>query len=241
MSTVNIDYFTETASVAASIKLYGGWYMRSGQAITGYPTTLTSVKFYLKKVESPTGTAHAFLSDISGTFGSTAVPSTVLATSADMDISEVSATDYSLEELTFSSKPGLGFGFYNVGIKLAGDGTVDATSYLLMARNKIPAPANKCHLGNSFVFTTAGSYVYQTGGNDVVFYAYGSDEGRLDPSKFSHTVIQVDRRTVKDILRSANPMIKASAQAMKNAMLEKQRIANMEAIRNQRKIKKLKK
>jgi hypothetical protein len=242
MSTVTIDYFIETASVAAAHKLYGGWFMEAGQSISAYPVNLTSVKFYLKKVSSPTGLAHATLYDVSGKSGTNAAPTgTILATSADTDISEISATDYSLEEFTFTSKPALGYKRYSVGLRLAGNGTVDATSYILMAKNKVPAPANKCHNGNAYIFDTAHSFVYQTAGNDIVFYAYGDNSAVPTTTVRGATVRTSDRRTTNDIIQNSQRQIALSTQLMKNAMLERERIAKRDMIANQKKIKKLKK
>ena len=242
MATVTVDSYAETSSAGASVKLYGGWYLRTGQSITGYPTTFASCKFYLKKFGSPTGNAYATLREITGTFGTNAYPTgSVLATSADLDISTVNGTEHALKTFTFSTPPGIGFGFYAVELVVPG-ATTDSTTYILVNRNKIPTPDSHTHDGNSFVFSTTADYAYQTGGNDTVFYAYGSDAGRDDPALRSYNIVtQVKPKSTRDILRAANPMIKASAQAMRNKVLERARIQKMEAIRNQRFIKKLKK
>lgn len=240
MSTVNVDYYTETASVASAHKLYGGWYMAAGQAFTAYPTTLTSVKFYLKKVLLPTGTAHAALYNLSGTFGTTAQPATLLATSSGFNISTISATDYMLEELTFSSKPTLGWGKYGIGLVLQG-GNIGGTDYVLMAKNKVPAPANKCHDGNSFIYDTAHGFVYQTAGNDVVFYAYGSDEGRFDPAQMARGCYATSApQTVKRILAMNRSVIAESKKRIQESM--KVRVVNQERERrlNQAAIKRIK-
>lgn len=243
MSTVDVDYFSETSSVASAHKLYGGWFMGAGQAFTAYPTYLTSVKFYLKKVATPTGKAYAALYSKTGNYGSTAKPLAVLATSADFDISSVSATDYMLEEFTFTSKPEIGFNQYEIGLRLYGDGLVDATSYILMAKNKIPTPnAISLHPGNSFIYDTVNSFVSQTAGNDVIFYVYGDDSVQT-----SNPVRQGGRCFYGNTTKhSADEIIKKSAQAIKGAkaamvaeMVKRARIEQRDRIQNQKKIKSL--
>lgn len=243
MSTVTVDRFIETSSVASAHKLYGGWYMGAGQAFTAYPTYLTSVKFYLKKVATPTGKGYAALYSKTGTYGSTAKPLAVLATSADFDISSVSATDYMLESFTFTSKPELGFSQYVVGLRLYGDGTVDATSYILMAKNLCPTPdAIALHPGNSFIYDTAHSYVSQTAGNDIVFYAYGDDSIQVsNPAKQGGRCIYTNatKHSADEILKKSAQAIKGAKAAMVAQMVKNARIAQRDRIMNQKKIKSL--
>lgn len=246
MSTVNIDYFTETSSVASAHKLYGGWYLSAGQSFTGYPTKFSSVKFYLKRVLAATGVnAYASLYNITGTYGSTAKPAgTVIATSTLLDINSVSQTSYVLKEITFPSKPSIGFGQYAVGLVVPGSVT-SATSYVLIAKNKVPTPsAISLHPGNSFIYKTTTDFVSQTAGNDVIFYAYGDDSGLGNRTVSGGGVHMARPRTVSEVLRDSTPMIKQSVERMKNVMtnmaIEKREIARQEKILNKRIIRRLK-
>lgn len=63
--------------------------------------SLYSVKFYIKKTGSPTGNATAKLYNISGSFGTTSVPTgAVLATSNTLDVSSLT-TSFQLIEMLF--------------------------------------------------------------------------------------------------------------------------------------------
>lgn len=242
MSTVTVDYFSETSSVASAHKLYGGWFMGAGQAFTAYPTFLTSVKFYLKKVATPTGKGYAALYTKTGTYGSTAKPLAVIATSADFDISTVSATDYMLESFTFTSKPELGFNQYEIGLRLYGDGLVDATSYILMAKQKVPNTYSTVHPGNSFIYDTAHSFVSQTSGNDIIFYVYGDDSIQVsNPAKQGGRCVygNTTKHSADEILKKSAQAIKGAKAEMVKAMVAQARIAQRDRIMNQKKIKSL--
>lgn len=63
---------------------------------------LNSCKFYLEKIGSPTGNAVAKLYSHSGTYGSSSVPNSSLATSGTFDVSTLSAVSYQLITFTFT-------------------------------------------------------------------------------------------------------------------------------------------
>lgn len=242
MSTVNLDYFSETSSVASSHKLYGGWYQAAGQSFRTSPGLLTSVKFYLKRLTETHGSAYAKLYSITGTFGTNSKPSASLVTSTAVDIQTINQTNYTLTEFTFPTAYQLDWSQYVIGLQVP-VGTTSATAYVLIAKNKIPTPnAIVLHEGNSFIYQSGTGFVSQTAGNDIIFHLYGSDAQLQDSSKRGGAIFTQarPRGSVREILRDASPMIKAQAQAMKNQMLERQRIQSREKIMNQRKIKKLK-
>lgn len=66
-----------------------------------YARYITSADFYLKKFGSPTGSAYAKLYSHSGTFGTSGVPLTLLATSDPLSVSTLTGSS-TLTNLTFS-------------------------------------------------------------------------------------------------------------------------------------------
>jgi hypothetical protein len=75
-----------------------------GQTFTGTAVKITSARFFLAKTGSPTGNALAKLYAISGTFGSTAIPTGVaLATSDNFNVTTAGTfPTFALFEITFS-------------------------------------------------------------------------------------------------------------------------------------------
>lgn len=241
MATVNLDYFSETASVASSHRLYSGWYQMAGQSFNTQPGTLTSVKFYLKRLLS-SGSAYAKLYSKTGAHGSTAKPSATLATSAAVNILSINQTNYTLTEFTFATPYQLDWSQYVIGLDVTGAAT-SATAYVLIAKNKIPTPnAITLHEGNASLYQSGTGYINETAGQDIIFKLYGDDRDLQNSSRRGGSVVHQARpRSTADILRSASPMIKASAQAMRNAAMERERVQSRERVMNQQRIKKLKK
>jgi hypothetical protein len=134
------------------------------QSFTGNGGTLASVKFYVKKIGSPTANAYAFIHTHTGTFGTNGTPTgSALATSDGVAYSGIS-TSATLVEFTFSgaNKITLTNGTrYFVAItstQTSGNGLdvgVDETS--------------PSHAGNQAYFD--GMWV-SVGGADDAFYVY---------------------------------------------------------------------
>jgi hypothetical protein len=77
-------------------------YFAYGQSFSGNGGTLDTVKFYIRKAGSPTGTATAKIYAITGTSGSTGKPTgAALATSGTLDVTTLS-TSYALESFQFT-------------------------------------------------------------------------------------------------------------------------------------------
>ena len=91
MSTI-IDSYSESNYVTAGYGMsplgYG-----VGQSFTGDGKTLSSVKFYARKVGSPTGNIYAKIFAHSGTYGTSSVPTgTELAVSGAVDVTTISTS-----------------------------------------------------------------------------------------------------------------------------------------------------
>jgi hypothetical protein len=87
----NID----TSGTSGNETLYSGATIEGGQVFTATRTgNITSVTFIMSKFGSPTGNAYARLYAITGTVGSTAVPTgSLLADSDALDVSTLSTTE----------------------------------------------------------------------------------------------------------------------------------------------------
>jgi len=83
----------------------GSCYAGVGQAWTAENTgSVTSAKFYLEKVGSPTGYVTAQIYAYTNTYGSTAIPTgSALATSDGVDVSTVASGSPTLKTFTFST------------------------------------------------------------------------------------------------------------------------------------------
>jgi len=103
-----VDSYSEAnrsadASIGALHPSSSGTQSARGNSFTcGTTCKITSAKFYLKKVGSPTGNAHAVLYAHTGTYGTNSKPTgSPLATSEDFDVSTLTAS-YQLITFTFT-------------------------------------------------------------------------------------------------------------------------------------------
>lgn len=143
------------------------------QSFKGNGANLSSCKFYLKKVGSPTGDLLARLDSHTGTYGSTGVPLATLATSVAVDSSTV-GTDYSLVEFTFEDQWGgspnqLGLTddtAYLIELYMAGD---DENNHILAGIDTATLGAS----GNYARYQHGGVEWEGTASGDLVFYVYG--------------------------------------------------------------------
>lgn len=137
----------------------------AGQSFTGNGYNITSVKFYLRKVLSPTGNAVAKIYAHSGTYGTSSVPTgTALGTSGTLDVSTLT-TSFVLYELTFSTPVATVNGTkYVVTIEYM-DGT--STNFIRAGTDS----TTPTHGGNSCRLVGASWTAYA---DDVCFYLYGT-------------------------------------------------------------------
>ncbi len=137
-----------------------------GQAITlAAGATLTSCKFNLRKVGSPTGNMVAKLYAVTGTVGTDGKPTGApLATSANLDVSTI-ATNFTLYEFTFGVPYEAGAQDICVVIEY---GAGSAGNYIDLGVNQSPGG----HAGNTCYFTTS----WATIAYDTCFYLYGTPD-----------------------------------------------------------------
>ena len=97
-----IDSFTGTADGAIT-QVYGNNQAGQDFAVLGNNFTLTSVELALQRIGSPTGSGYADIYAISGTYGSSGIPTgPALATSDAIDVSTISTSINVFSTLTFS-------------------------------------------------------------------------------------------------------------------------------------------
>lgn len=141
-----------------------------GQALTAGATfTLTSLKFYLKKTGSPTGTAYARLYASTGTVGTNAKPTGgVLASSAGFDVSTLT-TNYALTTFDFSGDPyELQNGTdYCIAFEAQASGTCDGSNFAGMGLDG----SSPSHGGSCFYYNNGWQ---DLAANDTCFYMYGT-------------------------------------------------------------------
>lgn len=171
MATIVDSYSESNRSSDYSVSLGLGC-AGAGQSFTGDGGTLNSAKFFLKKVNSPTGNAYAKIYAHTNTFGSNGVPTgSALATSDAVDVSGISTTQ-SLVTFTFSGENKI---------------TLDnETNYVVMLEYNVNDPDNwiyvgkdstsPTHSGNAVGWFNFGSYYYEANSSwDVCFYVYKDD------------------------------------------------------------------
>jgi len=162
---VQVDAYN--AGYDKNYQIYAGATTYVGQSFTGDGSKLTSCKFYLYKLGSPTGNATAYLFTHSGTYGTSSVGSgTNLAASATFDVSTLTG---SIAPITFTFN-----GTYTL---------VDGTHYVIAvfynggdASNRILAGCDGTivgagHDGNLCYFN--GSWNADST-DDALFYVYGT-------------------------------------------------------------------
>jgi len=145
---------------------------RAGECFTlSNSHTIRSVKFYLKKTGSPTGTIGAYLYAASGTPGTDAVITGSVLASATLDCSTFT-TDYVLYEFVFTTPYTVAPGNYGIQVSMASS-TSDASNYVSLG---LDASSPSYSTGNAYLYN--GSYTAESS-KDVCFYLYGIDSSRL--------------------------------------------------------------
>lgn len=138
----------------------------AAQSFTGDGTKVSSAKFYLKKVGSPTGNITAFLYDHSGTFGTSSIPTgSALSTSSSID-STTLTTSMALYEFTFPSQYTTvnGTKYCIVVYRIGGD---SGNTVVVGGDNTSPS-----HAGNASKYVSSWT-AYS--GTDLCFYVYNSN------------------------------------------------------------------
>jgi len=136
---------------------------------------LTSVKFRLSKSNSPTGTAYVKLYSHSGTFGTSSVPNTLLATSDSYNVASL-PTAGTWIEFTFSGSEQyeLAAGeYYCLDFGEVASGTLDTTNRIRFI------VSSTVYLGNCFVYASSSWAADAT--SDALFYVYGTISGDYQP------------------------------------------------------------
>lgn len=142
------------------------------QSFLGNNSTLTSCKFYLQKVGSPTGTLTAYLFDTTGTYGIDAKPvatGSPLQTGSTLDVSTV-ATSMTLYEFTFSGYTLTKDATYCIVIAISGGSSDNTTNFIRVGRD-----ATLYDSGNACTTTDVTLAVWSTDSSrDCIFYVYGN-------------------------------------------------------------------
>jgi hypothetical protein len=105
------DSYSE-ANQDASVSLNAGATLGVGQSFAGANGQLSTAKFYVKKTGAPTGNAVAKVYDITSgtTYGGSATPANLLATSAVLDVTTLTT---SFQVISFTFTAGNAINLYN--------------------------------------------------------------------------------------------------------------------------------
>lgn len=158
-----VDSYSESNADAFFTIATGNSLFGVGQAFTAIAGNISSSQFWAKKDGTPTGTVFSKLYNLSGTFGTNAIPSgAALATSDGIDISTISTT-LSLVTFTFSNTFTLVNGTnYGISLEYAGDGSANGINYGQDS-------SSPTHAGN--LFFNNGSWNASSTA-DLCFYVY---------------------------------------------------------------------
>ena len=138
-----------------------------GQAFTGNGGPINTVKFYLKKVGSPTGTLTAKIYNITGTYGTDATPTgSPLATSNTVDVSTLS-TAYQLITFTFPTPYTTTNGTHY--IVTCEDSSASDTDYVVAGSDS----SSPTHSGNYCQYASFNGIWSGSASQDICFYVGG--------------------------------------------------------------------
>jgi|GEM_PF-2275094 len=135
-----------------------------GQTFTGNGEVIDVCQFYLKKVGSPTSFMRAKIYAHSGTWGSTGIPSTLLATSSPIASSELT-TSYQLIEFSFPAAYTTTNGTKYVCV-LDFTETGSNTNYIALGGDTV----NKTHSGNACYYMPASTGWNYSTNIEICFY-----------------------------------------------------------------------
>jgi hypothetical protein len=171
LKIANVDNYANTNYVSTNFDIYGA-NGKQGQSFTGNGGAIDSLKLYMKKSGSPTGNGYAKIYSHSGTFGTSSVPDTLLATSDAFDVSTLTTT-IALINFNFSGDERITL--------------TNGTNYVVVLEYTGGNSSNKVLIGaDSTSPTHGGNRVSHDGTNwqadnthDLIFYVY-SDNGPVD-------------------------------------------------------------
>lgn len=152
--------------------LYNTSYIEVGQSFTSKSGTLDNVQFLLYKFGSPTGNVTAYIYNITGTYGVTAIPNgAAIATSDVVNITGLDAT-WTLITFSFSgvNRISLTYGaYYCVTVGYSGG---DSSNNLNVGQN------SGVHGGNGCKYISS----WQNISTDAIFYVYRAETDVASPS-----------------------------------------------------------
>lgn len=170
MATIIDSYSESNANTVISFDLVAGGNNSIGQSFTGDGNTLGSVKWFLNKTGSPTGTLTSYIYAHTGTFGVNGVPTgAALATSSTVDVSTLTTT-LTLYDFTFSGANQITLTNgtnYCVVITISG-GSSDASNRPSSGRDST-SPTHAGIISRNIAGTWA-----VISGNDAPFYVYST-------------------------------------------------------------------
>lgn len=173
----------------------GSWYSAIGQAFTlASDKYISSVKIWMKKSGSPTDNFSVKLTAVTGSVGSTAVPTgSVLGTSGNVASSSLGSS-YGWVEFTFASPVLLAAGTYAFYV----DWTSSDTNHYPAVGADSSAPS---HAGNLIRKTGGGGSWGAVSGSDAIFEIYGSATLSSDMELISEAqTAEVEPKTARIVL-----------------------------------------
>lgn len=170
-----IDSYSET-NQNEEVSVHGDNRDWAGQKIIlASATAISKIKFYLKKINSPTGNCNAQIFAESG-----GVPTgDALATSENVDVSGLSSS-YTLITFTFATPYSASSGNYCIAIHYDSG---DSTDYIMAGLDS----TSPTHEGNAFYYDASGWHA--VGSWDLIFYLYGIPDPNLQC--YSESTIKV--------------------------------------------------
>lgn len=159
-------YATSNRNSTVTMGGGAGYKVQDGQAVTLVAdTNIYSVKWYLKKILSPTGNCFSEIWASTGTVGSTAVPTgSQLAQSGNLDVS-ILTTSFVLYEFIFDPHYTFPAGDMCIMLQYTGG---DATNYIQLGLDT----TTPTHAGNNFKTETLNSNWATDVGVDTIFTLY---------------------------------------------------------------------
>jgi len=148
--------------------VYNGAKTRNGNSFNcGSAINLDSAKFYLQRVGSPTGNCYAKLYSHSGTYGTSSVGNTLLATSDAVDVGSLS-TSWTLTTFNFGGAERIALSASTHYVIVLEYTSGNASNYV-SAGIDISSPSH----GGNLCYYYSGAWTAQAD-RDACFYVYGS-------------------------------------------------------------------
>lgn len=161
-----IDSYSETNQ---NSQLQSNQASEVGQVFTATSETLTSSKFYLRKINSPVGDMVSNLYNITGTYGTNAKPTgSALVSSSVIDASTLT-TSFALVEFTFPLYS-LSAGYYAITLSYTDAGDTNRIYYGI----DTTTPSHSGNICYKIGENWTGTDVY-----DDCFYVYGTADNSL--------------------------------------------------------------